>query len=285
MADIFDRKEEVLDIVLTKKGRELMSANKFKPTFYEFYDSDIVYDANNNETQNISSGRIKEGLYQKSTVSLFSKASTPSQLLTETGDTELPSMNLKNPIGSYEIGTQNAPAWSIQFYEGEYLTSADVFSTSEAEIVTTDMNNVAISSASLNGVNTNEERIPQFYVNVKYKLYQLQQKIKDGGTITNLYFDKGNQDLLLSIEEANVFSSGESPEFEVEIYEVGDTDGNVTKNKSLKRLYFDKEDFEDLDSVENYLNVLFDEEARFESNFKEISIYNALQEKDGEECQ
>ena len=34
--------------------------------------------------------------------------------------------------------------------------------------------------------------------------------------------------------------------------------------------YFDKEDFEDLDSVENYLNVLFDEEARFESNFKEI---------------
>jgi len=207
MADIFDKKEEVLDVVLTKKGRELMSINKFKPAFYEFYDSEIIYDASNNENQNSSSERIKDGLYQKSTVSLFSKNTTPGQLLIEENDTELPSMNLKNPIGSYEIGTQNAPAWSIQFYEGEYLPASDVF------------------------------------------------------------------------------SSGESPEFEVEIYEVVDTEGNVEKNKSLKRLYFDKEDFEDLDSVENYLNVLFDEEARFESNFKEISIYNALQEEDGEECQ
>jgi hypothetical protein len=285
MADIFDRKEEVLDVVLTRKGRELASANKLKPAYYEFYDSDIVYDADNSEEQNDSSERIKEGLYQKSTVSLFSKNTTPGQLITGENNTELPPMNLKNPIGSYEIGTQNAPAWSIQFYEGEYLPANDIFSTSEAEIITTDMNNVVISSSSLNGVNTNEERIPQFYVNVKYKLYQLQQKIKGGGTLTNLYFDKGNEDLLLSIEEANVFSSGESPEFEVEIYEVVDTEGNVGKNKSLKRLYFDKEDFEDLDSVENYLNVLFDEEARFESNFKEISIYNALQEEDGEECQ
>ena len=285
MADIFDRKEEVLDVVLTRKGRELASANKLKPAYYEFYDSDIIYDADNSEEQNDSSERIKEGLYQKSTVSLFSKNTTPGQLITGENNTELPPMNLKNPIGSYEIGTQNAPAWSIQFYEGEYLPANDIFSTSEAEIITTDMNNVVISSSSLNGVNTNEERIPQFYVNVKYKLYQLQQKIKGGGTLTNLYFDKGNEDLLLSIEEANVFSSGESPEFEVEIYEVVDTEGNVGKNKSLKRLYFDKEDFEDLDSVENYLNVLFDEEARFESNFKEISIYNALQEEDGEECQ
>lgn len=285
MADIFDRKEEVLDVVLTRKGRELASANKLKPAYYEFYDSDIVYDADNSEEQNDSSERIKEGLYQKSTVSLFSKNTTPGQLITGENNTELPPMNLKNPIGSYEIGTQNAPAWSIQFYEGEYLPANDIFSTSEAEIITTDINNVVISSSSLNGVNTNEERIPQFYVNVKYKLYQLQQKIKGGGTLTNLYFDKGNEDLLLSIEEANVFSSGESPEFEVEIYEVVDTEGNVGKNKSLKRLYFDKEDFEDLDSVENYLNVLFDEEARFESNFKEISIYNALQEEDGEECQ
>lgn len=285
MADIFDRKEEVLDVVLTRKGRELASANKLKPAYYEFYDSDIVYDADNSEEQNDSSERIKEGLYQKSTVSLFSKNTTPGQLITGENNTELPPMNLKNPIGSYEIGTQNAPAWSIQFYEGEYLPANDIFSTSEAEIITTDINNVVISSSSLNGVNTNEERIPQFYVNVKYKLYQLQQKIKGGGTLTNLYFDKGNEDLLLSIEEANVFSSGESPEFEVEIYEVVDTEGNVEKNKSLKRLYFDKEDFEDLDSVENYLNVLFDEEARFESNFKEISIYNALQEEDGEECQ
>ena len=70
--EFFDRKEEVLDVVLTKKGREMMSANNFKPAYYEFYDSDIVYDANNSEDQNDSSERIKDGLYQKASVAIES---------------------------------------------------------------------------------------------------------------------------------------------------------------------------------------------------------------------
>ena len=49
-------------------------------------------------------------------------------------------------------------------------------------------------------------------------------------------------------------------------------------------MYFDKENFDDLDSVENYLNILFDEEARLESNFKQNNIYDAIQTEDGEEC-
>ena len=49
-------------------------------------------------------------------------------------------------------------------------------------------------------------------------------------------------------------------------------------------MFFDKENFDDLDSVENYLSILFDEEARFESNFKQNSIYNELQINDEEEC-
>ena len=292
MADIFDRKEEVLDVVLTRKGRESMSMGTFKPTYYEFYDTDIIYDANNSETQNSSSERIKEGLYQKATVSLFSNIATPggfgqnSSLGTPSGPpAPLPAMNLKNPIGTYAIGTQNAPAWSIKFNEGQYLTDSDVFSTSEKNIVLTDINNTVASSGTLAGVETNEERIPQFYVNVKYKLYQFKQKIKGGGVLTNLYFDNNNEDLFLSIEEENVFSSGESPEFDIEIYAVNNKLGNTSNgNYELVQMYFDKEDFNDVDSIENYLNVLFDEEARFENNFKEKSIYGDLLSQDDEEC-
>jgi len=292
MADIFDRKEEVLDIVLTRKGRESMSMGTFKPVYYEFYDTDIIYDADNSELQNTSSERIKEGLYQKATVSLFSNISTPGGFNAGQGIvvpppllSPLPAMNLKNPLGTYAIGTQNAPAWSIKFNEGRYLTGNDAFSISEKNIVLTDINNTVISSGTLAGVETNEERIPQFYVNVKYKLYQLKQKIKGGGVLTNLYFDNNNEDLFLSIEEENVFSSGESPEFDIEIYAVDNNLGNPSNGTyELKQLYFDKEDFNDLDSIENYLNVLFDEEARFENNFKEKSIYGDLLAQDDEEC-
>jgi len=277
MADIFDRKQEVLDFVLTRKGRELLAKNKFKPVYYDFYDSDVTYDANNGEEQNASSTRIKEGLYQKATVAVEKVIAEGSPIENDANGL------LKNPMGTYQIGTQNAPAWSINFEETGYLTGS--FSTSERNVIVTDINNNIISSSSLNAVNTNEERIPQFYVNVKYKLYQFEQKLKNGGVKTSLYFDNTNEDLLLSIEEENVFTTSEVPEFDVEFFLIEDEGGNSNNNKIIKKMFFDKEDFDDLDSVENYFNVLFDEEARFENNFKKKDIYNLVSSEDGEECE
>ena len=261
MADIFDRKQEVLDVVLTRKGRELVAKNKFKPAYYDFYDSDVVYDANNSEKQNESSTRIKEALYQKATVSVEKVIAEGSPIENDANGL------LKNPMGTYQIATQNAPAWTINFEETGYLTGS--FSTSEREVIVTDINNNAISSSSLNAVNTNEERIPQFYVNVKYKLYQTKQKLKNGGTKTSLYYDNLNEDVLLSIEENNVFTTSEVPEFDVEFFLIEDEGGNSSNSKIIKKMFFDKENFDDLDSVENYFNVLFDEEARFQITLKQ----------------
>mgnify|MGYP003659546808 CR=1 FL=1 len=53
MAGIFDKKQEVLDFIMTREGQRLYRDGKFKPAFYEFYDSDIIYEANNSEEQNI----------------------------------------------------------------------------------------------------------------------------------------------------------------------------------------------------------------------------------------
>ena len=277
MADIFDKKQEVLDVVLTRKGREMMAKNNFVPDHYEFYDSDIVYDASNNETQNNSSTRIKDGLYQKGTVSVEKIIAEGSLLENDANGL------LKNPIGSYQIGTQNAPAWNINFEETGYLTGS--FSTSERNIIVTDLKDNIISSSSINGINTNEERIPQFYVNVKYKLYQFEQELKDGSVKTSLYYDNSNEDVLLSIEEENAFTTSEMPEFDVEFFLIEDEGGNSNNSKIIKKMLFDKEDFDDLDSVENYFNVLFDEEARFQNNFKKRDIYNLVGADDGEECE
>ena len=58
--EFFNKKEEVLELTLTQKGKELFSQGKFIPTYYSFHDTDIIYDNSNNEEQNSIVPRIKE---------------------------------------------------------------------------------------------------------------------------------------------------------------------------------------------------------------------------------
>ena len=41
----FNKKEEVIDLELTPYGEALLSVGKFKPSFYAFFDDDVLYDA------------------------------------------------------------------------------------------------------------------------------------------------------------------------------------------------------------------------------------------------
>lgn len=73
--EFFDRKEEVLDIELTQYGKYQLSIGQFKPTYYAFFDDDVIYDtqyqgdppkdddtgiAGPTENQKDSEDRIKE---------------------------------------------------------------------------------------------------------------------------------------------------------------------------------------------------------------------------------
>jgi hypothetical protein len=72
MTTFFNKKEDVIDLKLTRYGRHLLSMGKFKPEYYSFFDSDIIYDsqyggvspvtgtAQKPESQNYISKRIKE---------------------------------------------------------------------------------------------------------------------------------------------------------------------------------------------------------------------------------
>jgi len=274
MADIFDKKQEVLDVILTREGREFMAKGKFKPAYYEFYDADIVYEANNNETQNASKDRIKEGLYSKA-------ISAIDQISAQGGTVVNDNTNLlKNPIGSYQIQNENAPAWQATFNETAYLTGT--FSTNQGEIFLTDLDDQEVTSYPLTSVNTFEERVPQFNLNVNYQLYQYEEKLADGGTRTQLYFDNRNQDLFIALEELNVFEPSEAREFELEIFKI---DKNVNNSYSLRRMQFDDTDLDNPETVERYFNVLLDEEARFESNFKKKDIYSEIVADPEELCE
>ena len=41
----FNKKEEVIDLELTPLGEAQLSVGRFKPTYYAFFDGDVLYDA------------------------------------------------------------------------------------------------------------------------------------------------------------------------------------------------------------------------------------------------
>lgn len=63
MPTYFDKKEQVLEVELTQYGKHLLSKGEFSPSYYSFFDDDIIYDseyAGAEEEQNYSENRILE---------------------------------------------------------------------------------------------------------------------------------------------------------------------------------------------------------------------------------
>ncbi len=56
MAKFINKKEQVFDLQLTTYGRKMLSVSSFKPTYYAFFDDNVVYDGDyiglNDEKQN-----------------------------------------------------------------------------------------------------------------------------------------------------------------------------------------------------------------------------------------
>ena len=62
MAKFLDKKEQAIDFQLTPYGKYKLAVGKFKPTYYSFYDSNVLYDSEHagfKETQNTTHKRIK----------------------------------------------------------------------------------------------------------------------------------------------------------------------------------------------------------------------------------
>jgi len=83
----FNQKEEVIDIQLTQFGKRLLSQGRFKPTYYAFYDNDVLYDLNYanasgsyKETQNQTEKRILKETPRLKTQYMFESAMRPSAM-------------------------------------------------------------------------------------------------------------------------------------------------------------------------------------------------------------
>jgi len=127
----FDRKEQVLELQMTQHGKRLLSRGQFKPTYYQFYDNDILYDSgyvSGSETQNNITSRIIE---TPRISTQYNFEGVESQIRRDTNrsprwirpETEL-HRAFKYPLGTSSPQSDKLPAWSVAFIDGTMTTAS-----------------------------------------------------------------------------------------------------------------------------------------------------------------
>tara|TARA_R110000744_G_scaffold301963_1_gene410942 strand:+ start:102 stop:1076 length:975 start_codon:yes stop_codon:yes gene_type:complete len=130
----FNPKEDVLDIELTQYGKWSLSQGKLKPSYYLFFDDDILYDAASGgitENQTSSAGRVQEETPKLRTQYSFRAAAknVASDSLPTTVEEHF---SLVNSLGTSDITTNSFPKWNFRMYgeDGPQIDNATEYMTS-----------------------------------------------------------------------------------------------------------------------------------------------------------
>ena len=128
--EFFNKKEEVIDLVVTQFGRHLMSKGEFKPVYYSFFDDNILYNSQNagfSEVQNESENRIRTTptCHPQISFSSLEREFSNSYNLVLSGKEKAGSVALQpsaernyaltQPLGSSDINSEYSPSWSVHF--------------------------------------------------------------------------------------------------------------------------------------------------------------------------
>tara|TARA_R100000231_G_scaffold116565_1_gene86871 strand:- start:34 stop:1029 length:996 start_codon:yes stop_codon:yes gene_type:complete len=224
MATFINKKERVFDIELTSYGKYLLSVGKFKPSYYAFYDDNIIYDkqyahSTATENQNDIDNRVKDTQYIESLVLFrdveetlnngegasdwYSQTVITSRQQTPTKDV----FKMDAPIGDATIegNTNKSPAWKIVGLQGK------IDSVTETDA-------------------TNNSIVPQINITAMYnkKVVESDVSLLSNAIVNNVIrtatFEDGKQiildlnDPMYYVEETNtpIFVNN----FDIEIFEV-----------------------------------------------------------------
>tara|TARA_Y100001938_G_scaffold33630_2_gene46173 strand:+ start:63944 stop:65167 length:1224 start_codon:yes stop_codon:yes gene_type:complete len=312
----FDKKEDVIDIVLTDHGKRLLSRGKFKPAYYAFFDDDIIYDNaytnGTSGTSNNAADRIKQSIRLK-LQSSFSGKETESKRKRDADLLESESLSLqreepffeilnskdlvstresrlslKNSLGNSTVLSNKIPAWNVNVFNSEIASSSDTLSVANSntklKIPQLNMKQLSVDTISDSSPNeTNSSNGLQFL----------------DGTFVNVSED--NCDILIHLSEENGLNLFKDFEIEVllktvdanqeEIYEPlffrKEEDSYVIEDGVIKRervaSHQDANAFADSDMVDNYLDITFDEfiENKFLMNFVSDLRFSKLEDLRG----
>ena len=238
-----NKKEQVFDIQLTPYGKQKLSMGKFDPTYYAFFDDNILYDvryssASVNEVQSDIHKRIKqETAYLESQV-LFNQIM--SGTLVEGGTFETVTLKQLDNLYTTEafIGDallqskeQNvAPAWKVIAMQGHISSSVSSFQG-------------VLEPATKNRVKA-EAGITQINIDVNYQLAAEPaearfsfENLRQIGETSNRFADDSvvrliPEDALIYVEELNTELLTDN--FDIEVFEVPAD----FETGELRRLYF-----------------------------------------------
>jgi hypothetical protein len=240
MAKFINKKEQVFDLQLTTYGRRMFSVGSFRPTYYTFFDDNVVYDSRyislTGSAQNSINERVKDDTQYLESLTLFEDLET-TVLQNRGGVIDFFDKNdmatkfepakdiykLDDAIGDAQLdaSSQTAPAWKMVALQGN-VTSSTTQDT------------------------TNETNIPQINIDANYVLRVMDREYmfdpdssRDLLGFTRAFID-GNvialetDDPLIYIEEINTQILNDNFELEVFVQPVGDA-------SRLERKYFKKE--------------------------------------------
>lgn len=110
MADILDKKEDVLKVEMTKHGRKMFGLGQFKPHYFSFFDNSVIYDHSYGGILDEEINNIQNRILYKSLT--FSS-------LNNTNDV------LSNKLGTSDTINDYAPAWSLNVINGIFSYDRD----------------------------------------------------------------------------------------------------------------------------------------------------------------
>ena len=240
MAKFINKKEQVFDLQLTTYGRRMFSVGSFRPTYYTFFDDNVVYDSRyislTGSTQNSINERVKDETQYLESLTLF-EGLEKTVLQNRGGVIDFFDKNdmstkfapakdiykLDDAIGDAQLdaSSQTAPAWKMVALQGN-ITSSTTQDT------------------------TNETNIPQINIDANYVLRVVEQQYmfdpdssrdllgSTGAFVDGLVIALETDDPLVYIEEVNTQILNDNFELEVFAQLVGDA-------SRLERKYFKKE--------------------------------------------
>ena len=286
-----DPKEEVYKVKITPLGKYLLSQGKFNPTYYAFFDDDIIYDSSflsgtgdSNENQNDIQIRILDETprlegqtsFQGSETTVFTsfankldeifpgisqKIDDPSYKIS-TNESPLNNYYLQKPLARSGNNTNLAPYYSINMLTGTILNAkidgsgSSGYFSQKGHGPSSFISQVSFEIQDEISIDTTPDpTITPTKVIENDELFDSFYVFQDG---TKMTYNK--KELFLKLEEGNTEFLKEN--FDIEVFEIVETtasNGQIQEN--LNKLTFTKEgESANQNNVEYYFNILVDNE-------------------------
>jgi hypothetical protein len=205
----FDPKEEVMDIELTQHGKRLLSKGLLRPTYYLFFDDDILYDAshanNTLESQNAIEKRITQETPRIKTQYNFSGLSE-NILADSLPPTSEAYFSLNHALGTSNMQSEHYPGWNINMFgkDGPTIEKSVEHLTSSFVTLKIPQNNILL--------NFKTTVSSEFSTSTIDEDVNLSSQVKADGT----YISVQPRTLLMEVLENNTTFGNEN--FDIEVF-------------------------------------------------------------------